>query len=302
MKNTCCVVLCAISLALTSGCDSTVKQAQAKTAAVSTILTTPDIDIRAGAIAGNGFDASFDFDAGAFDGSFPMDAGVFFTDAGIVVPAQNLAFVYLGQRQGESLDVAPVGLPGAEARLIQVGGASFKLDDVGGGTYSLSPDAGFKYVDDATYQFEFKLNAQTYVAEVTHVPGRENIQQFHPSAGYVELDAGQDFTFTRPDPAAGTDRNFGFVNVFPVSQQGQGQPTYTNIPMAPLDFLRLIAFPQEWKKTQVTIPGTAFPEPDHNYIVVLQSAKLGGPKSDNLFLGSAILAGTADVAIIKTRK
>ena len=45
-----------------------------------------------------------------------------------------------------------------------------------------------------------------------------------------------------------------------------------------------------------------FPDPDMNYIVVFQSAKLGGPKSDNLFSGSAILAGTADVAIIKTRK
>ncbi|MFT3708388.1 MAG: hypothetical protein QM817_12110 [Archangium sp.] len=301
MKNTCCVVLCAVSVALTSGCDTTVKQAQAKTAAVSTILTTPDIDIRAGAVAGNGFDASFDFDAGGFDAG-GLDAGVFFTDAGIIVPAQNLAFVYLGQRQGESLDVAPVGMPGAQARLIQVGGASFPLDDVGGGTYSLSPDAGFKYVDDATYQFEFVLNGQTFLAEVTHVPSRENIAQFHPTIGYVELNAGEDFVFTRPDPPAGTDRNFGFVNVFPVSQQGQGQPTYTNIPMAPIDFLRLIAFPQEWKKTQVTVPGSAFPERDHNYIVVLQSAKLGGPKSENLFLGSAILAGTADVAIIKTRK
>ncbi|MBL8914632.1 MAG: hypothetical protein JNM17_28265 [Archangium sp.] len=300
MKNTrMFLVLLAVA---TSGCelDLITKQAQAKTAAVSTILSTPPIEVKAGAVAGNGFDASFDFDAG-FLLDAGIDAGVILGDAGFVLPAQNLAFVYLGTR-GASLDVAPTGLPGAQARLIQVGGSSFPLDDQGGGTYALSPDAGFVYVDDATYQFEFKSGASTFLAEVKNVPPRENIAQFHPAAGYVEINAGEDFTFTRPDPQPGLDRNFGFVNVFPVSQQGQGQPTYTNIPMTPLAFLRLIAFPQEWKSTSVTIPGSAFPERDHNYIVLLQSAKLGGPKSDNLFSGSAILAGTADVAIVKTRK
>ncbi len=52
----------------------------------------------------------------------------------------------------------------------------------------------------------------------------------------------------------------------------------------------------------VTIPGTAFPEKDHNYVIVLQSAKIGGPKSENLFSGSAILGGTADIGIVKTAK
>jgi hypothetical protein len=50
----------------------------------------------------------------------------------------------------------------------------------------------------------------------------------------------------------------------------------------------------------VTIPATAFPDKDHNYVIVFQSAKLGGPKSTNLFSGSAILAGTADIAVVKT--
>lgn len=302
MKNTNTLWL-GLALVSATGCDIA-KQAQAKTVAVSTILTTPQIDIRAGAIAGNGFDASIpQFDGGFdFDGGVSFDAGVFLSDAGMVIPPQNLAFVFLGQRQGESLTTAPTGTPGATAKLVQVGGPTYALEDQGSGNYALSPDAGFTYVDNATYQFEFVVTGVTYVAEVKEVPSRENIAEFHPTAGYVELEAGTDFTFIRPDPPQGQDRNFGFVNVFPVSQQGQGQPTYTNIPMTPLAFLKLIAFPQEWKSTSVTIPGSAFPDKDANYIVVLQSAKLGGPKTDNLFSGSAILAGTADVAIIKTKK
>lgn len=298
------VIALPLALLALGGCDlQTIgNQATAKTVAVSTLLTTPAFEVKAAAIASNGLDASLpDLDAG-LDAGLLLDAGINLGDAGYIVPAQNLAFVFFGQR-GSSLDVAPTGTAGATARLLEVGGGSFTLDDQGGGTYALSPDAGFTYKDNATYQFEFKLQTQTYLAEVARVPSRENIPEFHPAAGFVELNAGQDFTFTRPDPPQGQDRNFGFVNVFPISSQGsQGQPTYTNIPSTALGYLKLIAAPNDWKTTIVTIPGTAFPNRDSNYIVLLQSAKLGGPKSDNLFSGSAILAGTADVAIIKTRK
>lgn len=272
-------------------------QAQAKTVAVSTLLTTPAFEVRAAAIAGNGFDASIpSFDAGV------IDAGVIFSDAGFTVPAQNLAFVFFGQRQGESLDVAPMGTAGATAKLIEVSGPNFPLEDQGGGTYALSPDAGFTYKDNATYQFEFGLSGQTYTAEVVRVPTRETIPQFHPADGYIAQTTGAELTFTRPDPPQGQDRNFGFVNVFPINNQGsQGQPTYTNIPKDVVGFLKLVVAPTEWKQTIVTIPGSAFPNPDSNYVIVFQSAKLGGPKSDNLFSGSAILAGTADVAIVKTK-
>jgi hypothetical protein len=50
----------------------------------------------------------------------------------------------------------------------------------------------------------------------------------------------------------------------------------------------------------VTIPGSAFPERDANYLILMQTARLGGPQTENLFIGSAILAGTADVGIVKT--
>lgn len=278
-------------------------QAAAKTVAVSTLLTTPAIEVKGAAIAGNGLDASIP----AFDGGLALDAGVFLTDAGLFIPVQNLAFVFFGQRQGDNPDSAPVGTPGATAKLKEVGGPTFSLDDQGSGTYVLSPDAGFLYKPNATYQFEFGLNNQTYLAEVLNVPGKETIPEFHPAAGYIELDAGAGsdagvFRFIRPDPPQGQNRNFGFVNVFAVSARGQGAPTYSNIPTTPLGFIKLLLAPTDWTTTNVEVPGFAFPDPDTNYVVVFQSAKLGGPKSDNLFSGSAILAGTADVAIIKTRK
>jgi len=273
-------------------------QATARTVAVSTLLTTEAFEIKGAAIASNGFDSGiFGFDAGLFD------AGFSFSDAGIRVPEQNLAFVFFGQRQGDKPDSPPVGTAGATAKLKEVGGATISLEDRGSGAYALSPDAGFVYKTNATYQFEFTLGAQVFLAEVESVPGKENIPAFHPAAGYVELNAGQSMTFIRPDPRPGQNRNFGFVNVFPINAQGsQGQPTYSNVPTTPLGFIKLILAPTDWTTTTVMIPGTAFPNPDSNYVVVLQSAKLGGPKSDNLFSGSVILAGTADVAIIKTRR
>ncbi len=293
--------IAALILFALSACDlqKIGNQATAKTVSVSTLLTTPAVEVKGAAIAGNGFDAGLTgFDAGLLN-----DAGVSFGDAGFTIPAQNLAFVFFGKRQGENPDSAPVGTAGALAKLIEVGGPTFTLDDQGSGTYALSPDAGFVYRANATYQFEFQLAAQTYTAEVAQVPSKENIPEFHPAAGFVELNAGEAMTFIRPDPQQGMNRNFGFVNVIPISNQGaQGKPTYTNIPTTPLGFLKLLIAPTDWIGTRVEIPGTAFPNPDSNYIVVLQSAKLGGPKTDNLFSGSAILAGTADVAIIKTRK
>lgn len=292
--------LCLLAL---QACDlqTLTNQATARTVAVSTLLTTPAVEVKGAAIAGNGLDASIpSFDAGVL-----IDAGVFLTDAGILIPEQNLAFVFFGQRQGDAPDAPVTGTAGAVAKLKEVGGPIFALDDQGSGTYALSPDAGFVYKPNATYQFEFTQGAQVFLAEVERVPGKENIPEFHPAAGFVELDAGvmgTAFSFARPDPPQGQNRNFGFVNVFPVSAQGQGQPTYTNIPTTPLGFIKLLLAPSDWTKTLVEIPGSAFPDPDTNYVIVLQSAKLGGPKSANLFTGSAILAGTADVAIVKTRR
>ena len=296
------VALATLPFFMLTACDlqKIGNQAAAKTIAVSTLLATPAFEVKGEAVAGNGFDAGLSsFDAGGL----MFDGGITLSDAGITVPAQNLAFVFFGQRGGESADAPPVGTPGATATLTQVGGPHFPLDDQGSGTYALSPDAGFVYQPGATYQFEFKLAAQTFLAEVENVPSKENIAEFHPAKGYVELEVGSGFTFLRPDPPQGQNRNLGFVHVFAVNSQGTtGKPTYTNVPTEALGFIKLLLAPTDWTLTKVEIPASAFPDRDANYVVLLQSAKLGGPKSDNLFSGSPILAGTADVAIIKTKR
>ena len=283
------LALLSSSLVLVAAC-SLFNQATASVVAVATIISTPETEIRGEAVAGTP-----DFDAGiALDGGLPFDAGV-------TVPPQNLVLVYVGNK-GASLDTAPTGITGATVTLQEVGGPSYTLAEVGEGNYALG-DAGFVYKGGATYDFTIVSNNQTYLAEVEGVPVQERVPAFHPAAGYVDLAAGQAFSFNRPEPSAGQQPQLGFITVFPISQSGgKGDPTYTNVPQTPLQFLKLVVAPSDWTKLQMEIPGTAFPQADTNYVIVLQSAKLGGPKSENLFAGSAILAGTADLAIVKTRK
>jgi hypothetical protein len=276
------------ALVVLMSCDlqKTVDQSTAKTVAVATLLSTPAVTVSASAVLG---------DAGAsFDGG--LDA-----DAGITVPPQNAAFVFFGQRQGTSLDTAPTGVAGAKVTLRDNDGGVFTLTDTGSGNYTAS--SGFTYLDGATYQFIMESGGESYIAQVEKVPARETITQFHPSEGVVRLAANSTFTFTRPDPAAGTDRNLGFVTVVPLGGDGQqGTPTYTNVPTKPLEFLKLVVSPADWKTTTVTLPASAFPTADTKYIVLFQSAKLGGPSSSNLWIGSAILAGTAEVGVFITNK
>lgn len=293
--------------AFAAACDlqKTANQISARTVVVATVLSTPPVTIKPEAIAG--IDASIpSFDAGGivFDGGLPID----FRDAGIPIPAQNVVVLFLGQRQGDNLDVAPTGVAGAQVTLQQAGGAAFKLTETGGGNYLLSgDDAGFKYQSNATYSFSVLSSGETYVAEVAQVPPEERIGAFESSRGFIDQTAGQPLTFVRPEPAPGQRLNLGFVNVFPIDPSGKQSPmpTYTNVPTTPLQFLKLIGdavgAQTEYRAQSITIPGTAFPERDRNYIVLFQSAKTGGPKSDNLFSGSAIIAGTAAVGIVKTR-
>ncbi len=288
------LVAAAVATAVVA-CDlgKTTNQATARAVAVATLLSTPPVDINASTLI-------------QFDASLPdsgIDAGVLVTDAGLTIPAQTLVTLFFGQRQGDNLDVAPVPTTGAQVRITEVGGQSWPVPEVGAGNYALlGEDAGFAYKANATYQFVLTHGGQTYTAEVEKTPALERIAAFHPSTNYIDLAAGTAFTFTRPDPPAGQDRNLGFVTVFPVSDDGQqGSTTYTNLPDTPLKFLKLVVAPMDWKQTTVTVPGTAFPNPSSWYVIVLQSAKLGGPKSDNLFLGSAIIAGTAEVGVVRTR-
>ncbi|MBL9037959.1 MAG: hypothetical protein JNG84_05520 [Archangium sp.] len=273
------------------GCN----QLTAKHVAVATLLATPAIQFPPEAIAqpDGGF---FNFDAGGF--TIEMD-----WDGGITIPAESVASLFFGLRPDESPASIPDGIEGAKVTLSEAGGGSWQLKEGGLGSYSLAlDDGGFAYKDTATYSFTMEQGGASYVAKIERVPSRENIGIFHPAAGYMELTAGQAVTFTRPEPSASEDRPVAFITVFPISRFGQKlTPTYTTFPKAPVDFLKLVLSPAGFRANQVSIPGSAFPQGNSNYLIVLQTAKLGGPASDNLFTGSAILAGTSEVGIVKTK-
>jgi hypothetical protein len=271
-------------------------QATANNVMVATLLSTPAVVMDPLAMAG--LDGGFDAGMYLADSGFSLDAGT------LTIPPQTAAYVFFGKRNGDSLDVAPTAEPNAELSVQPVGGAAVALKNEGSGNYSKTSveEPAFKYASGKTYDFTAVAGGATFVGEVENAPVMENIAAFHPAKGWVEQTANTALTFVRPDPPAGLERNLGFVNVFPISDQGnKGEPTYTNVPTTPLGFLKLVALPTEWKSTSVTVPGTAFPEAKKTYVVVFQSVKLGGPKSDNLFTGSAILVGTADIAVVRTK-
>ncbi len=289
-------------------------QLTAEKVMVATVLSTPNVEIDPFAFAG--FDFSTDggcgtsdggsacFDAGGFDASFPSDSGFSISDGGkVVVPGQTGAVIFFGERQS-SLDQAPTPIEGATAKVSPEGSTEITLKEVGAGAYQLtSVDNGeFKYIDGATYRFTASKDGENFIGKVEKAPGRENIPEFHPAQGYRDHVRGQGFTFNRPEPPQGEERNLGFVTVFPVKDTGEkGNTTYTDLPSDALAFLKVLALPADWKKTVVTVPGTAFPDKDTTYVLVFQSVKIGGPESANLFTGSAILAGTADVAVFKVK-
>lgn len=279
--------------------EKTANQAQANKVMVATILSTPPVDIQPAALAG--FDASFDFDGGSWDGGEMPTIG----DGGVItLPGQTAAFVFFGSRQSQSLDTAPDGIAGATASVLPRGGATTNLKEEGGGNYSRNSfdDKAFAYQSGADYEFNVSYQGETYQGLVEKAPALEKIPEFHPAKGYIELAAGSSFSFTRPEPPAGETRNLGFITVYPVESNGQkGDPTYNNIPKTPLDFLKLVAAPSDWRGSPVTIPGSAFPQPKKTYVIVFQAVKTGGPESQNLFTGSAILAGTAEIGIVKTQ-
>ena len=242
------------------------------------------------------------------DGGIPglEDAGITLSpDGKVTFPAQTLAGVLFASRTGTSptsLNVEPVA--DAAMLLEPAGGAPVaSLTPDGKGTYTLTSveEPGFSYVEKAEYRVTAEWNGQRYTAVLAKSPELERIPAFHPDGGTVMLTAGQSFTFYRPEPPADEQRNFGLLTVFPVSDRGnRGNPTYTTAPSRPSDVLSLIATPAKWRASPVTIPGEAFPEPNTTYVVIFQSMKLGGAESSNLFAGSALLVGTADVAIVRT--
>ncbi|MDC0715160.1 hypothetical protein POL68_42320 [Stigmatella sp. ncwal1] len=262
-------------------CD--LQQLTADTVMVGTLLSTPEVSISPTAFLG-------------LDGGAPPDGG------DLTIPAQTAAFAFIGTREGE--DSKPQGLTGATVTLAPTTGEPVTLTPDGSGAYSRSGngDNSLKYQSGATYRFIAERNGTRYEGQVENAPPQEKLTALHPPEGVVRLSAGQTLTLDRSALSSGQDRTIGFVTVVPLSQNGdRGKPTYTNVPTAPLDLVELVAFPSDWKQARITLPAEAFPAPQQTYLVTFQSVRSGGPESSNLFLGSALLAGTADVGVVRTR-
>ncbi|NTX13412.1 hypothetical protein HUA76_21640 [Myxococcus sp. CA056] len=277
----------ALSLApLACDLEKTGAQLTADHVMVGTLLATPEVEISALALAG-------------------FDAGTVIPDGGDVIslPAQTAAVVFFGTKSGENSQ--PSGVSGATATLQPVGGQATTLTEDGSGSYSRTNVAGsdpeLAYQSGATYQFIASRNGTRYVGQVDDAPIQEAITRFHPPEGFLRHASGTALTFDRAAAAGNKERTLGFVTVVPVSSDGEkGQPTYSNVPTTPVEFLQLVAVPGTYREAQVTIPGTAFPKANQTYLVIFQAVRLGGAESNNLFIGSALLAGTADVGIIRT--
>jgi len=303
-------------------CNKTSAQIQARHVMVATVLATPEITIRREAIAGiddllGQFDASIPFfDGGlpfAFDGGCPFDGGctfdagilpISFDQNGVTFAPQTGLVAFFGQREGDGLTGAPVPVEGATLRATN-GQAMWMLASQGSGAHALTSveDVTLTYDAGATYSFTATSMGAEFTGEVREAPLPERITQLHPAAGFIDLGPGTPYQLTRPDPEPGAQRLLGFVTVLPIAANGrQGNVTWSNVPQTPLEFLELVAGPSKWRATVVDIPGSAFPEPDRNYVILVQSAQLGFADSSNLFIGSAMIAGVADVGIVKTRK
>ncbi|MCP3141120.1 hypothetical protein [Pyxidicoccus xibeiensis] len=278
--------LAASSLApLACDLEKTGNQLAADHVMVGTLLATPQVDVSASAMAG-------------------YDAGTFGPDGGDVLslPAQTGAVVFFGTRNGENSQ--PSGVGGAEVTLQPVSGQATSLSEDGSGSYSRTSvgEAELKYQSGATYQFIASRGGTRYVGQVDNAPVQEKITAFHPPEGFLTVDARTALAFDRVAVPDNQDRTLGFVTVVPLSASGaQGEPTYTNMPQTPLQFLQLVGLPGPYREARVTVPGTAFPQGNQTYLVIFQAVRMGGAESDNLFLGSALLAGTADVGVVRTR-
>lgn len=279
-------VLAASSLApLACDLEKTGNQIAADHVMVGTLLSTPQVDVSASALAG-------------------YDAGTFGADGGDVIslPAQTAAAVFFGTRNGENSQ--PSGVGGASVTLQPEGGQATTLTEDGAGSYSRTSvgDEGLQYQSGATYQFIAAQGSTRYVGQVDNAPPKETVAAFHPPENFLRIDANTSLGFDRAAVPEGQDRTLGFVTVVPLSADGsQGDPTYTNVPKTPVQFLQLVGLPGPYREARVTIPGTAFPQANKTYLVIFQAVRLGGAESDNLFLGSALLAGTAEVGVVRTR-
>jgi hypothetical protein len=221
------------------------------------------------------------------------------------LPSETGAFVFLGDRSFGKPGEAPSAVSDAVVSFTPSSGSGFPLVNVGAGIYTAesATNGAVTYQAGSNYSIRAVQKGTTFEAKLENAPAAENVAQFRNGPlGPAPHTANQPYSIQRADPTAPEERNVAFITVYPMSSNGtRGPPTYTNVPTTALDYLTLIAASGIYRQSPMTVPGSAFPNTQTTYLVLLQSAKTGGPASDNLFSGSAILAGAGAVGFVRTQ-
>lgn len=245
----------------------------------------------------------------------------------VEIPSVVSAQMFFGERQDDGNpntppkdQKAPAGLAGATVTLSWLEGGQTQtvtLDAASGkdGTYQTDStrNAQLHYLAHATYTFSATYGSDVFTGQVEAAEPTEMIQfqsLTPPKTIVSKYDVFPDpFTITRALPAGTTDVDIGFYAAYPISTDTQLDPskiTCKNTPALdqPLALLQLVFDPSPWKKDHFDLyknddpagKANCFPSAQ-NYVVALTTVKKGTPSS-NLFLGSAILAGTADAGAL----
>lgn len=223
------------------------------------------------------------------------------------------------------LDAKPEGVPGATVTL-KWGSKSVRLSDKGAGSYladTVSEGTGLTALEQAEYTIEVVNDeGQVFTGTVTPPPpvviaefeGTDAFCNLAPDGISEEVKfqhcrqhtKNTDFTISRKDKTTGelltdaTKNDLGFWAVYKVSNKiDPKNPNATNFPKEPVEVVQLIAADAPYRAGTFTVPGSAFDDAgsDKFYGVGLMVAKKG-TTSNNLFVGSAVLAGHASGGVL----
>ena len=233
---------------------------------------------------------------------------------GQTVDSKVVANVFLGTRDPAHLTAAPAPTTGAQVH-VEFNGTQVPLAESGDGNYTATD--GIAYQAGTTYRFVAVVDGETFAENVV-APEPETIAEFHqgvfaPDAGFsvypdggtsfdggfpfLEVNAGEDLTLNREnfDPA---NANIALTVVTPVDDDGVGDPTFTAPSLDAQGVINLLLNASKYKQPTVTIDGSkAWPTcQDSGFLITVTGLKTGSVEGTNLFLGSTVLAGSADAA------
>jgi hypothetical protein len=223
-------------------------------------------------------------------------------------PTATFASVFFGNRPTETT-VQPDPVPGATVAIADDAGLSTVATATAqAGFYAAtSLDGGLRYDSSAEYDFTITDDAGVVYTAAGSAAPQEQVAQLQtqfvddggfPAPVFAIASVGSPFTLTRSAQEVNGQLDVAFTAVFGLTNGApSANPTWTNAPEQPSDFLQLIVNDAQWRAATVTIPGSAFPSPGF-YLVTLTAVREGSATSDDLFSGSAVLLGSSVAGVL----